>query len=326
MDTSTAVVQAELTSRRAELEKALISMGRPAALLRLLEEVDGALQRIEHGTYGLCEACHDPIERHWLAADPLARFCLDHLGAEQRAALEQDLALASAVQRGLLPRNDLNRNGWEISYQYQPAGPVGGDYCDVFIAGEDVVFLLGDASGKGIASSLLASQLHAVFRTLCAGTLPLAQIMARANRIICESTLTSHYATVVCGRAKAGGEIEIASAGHCPPLQISDGRVVPLEATGLPLGLFCSAEFTTHHLRFGPYGCLLLYSDGLIEARNPSGCEYGLEALHRVAASAINRSASHLFAEEIVEDWNRFRAGAPSGDDLTVMVIRRGER
>ena len=325
MDTSTAVVRTELTVRRAKLEKALATMGRPQALLRLLEDVDGALQRIDYGTYGLCETCHDTIERDRLAADPLARFCLDHLGTEQRTALEEDLALASVIQRGLLPGNHLKRNGWEISYHYQPAGPVGGDYCDLLSATEDVVFLLGDASGKGIASSLLSSQLHAVFRTLCEGALPLAQIMARANRILCESTLTAHYATVVCGRAKAGGEIEVASAGHCPPLHISDGRALPLEATGLPLGMFCSAEFTSHHVRLDPSGCLLLYSDGLIEARNPSGSDYGLERLQQLAVSAPHRSASRLFAEEIVEDWNRFRGGVPPADDLTVMVVGRTE-
>lgn len=324
MDVSVAVVQTELVTRRAKLEEALHTMGRPPALVRLLEDVDGALQRIELGTYGLCEACHDPIERERLAADPLERFCLDHLGSEQRTALEEDLALATVIQRGLLPRNDLEQNGWEISYHYQPAGPVGGDYCDLLTPGDDLVFLLGDASGKGVASSLLASHLHAVFRSLCAGSLSLAQIMMRANRIFCESTLSSHYATVVCGRAKAGGEIEVASAGHCPPLRIERGGVQPLESTGLPLGLFCSAEFTTHRLQLAEGDCLLLYSDGLIEARNPDGSDYGVERLYRVAGCS-RRSGSRSFAAEIVEDWNRFRDGVPPVDDLTVMVVRRAQ-
>ena len=297
---ATAAVHAELAGRRSQLEAALASMGRPPALVQLLEDVDSALQRIDHGTYGLCETCHDPIEADRLAADPLTRFCIDHLDREQRAALEADLALASRIQQGLLPPNDLVRCGWEVSHHYQPAGPVGGDYCDLLTQDDSFVFLLGDVSGKGVASSLLASHLHAVFRGLCAGPMPVSQIMARANRLFCESTLTSHYATLVCGRAQPGGDVEVASAGHCPPLRIRGAETLSLEATGLPLGLFCSSEFTTHRLHLEPGDCLLLYSDGLVEARNLDGSEYGGERLQEAAVSAARHVGSRLVAAEIL--------------------------
>ena len=217
----------------------------------------------------------------------------------------------------------MTHGGWEICYHYQPAGMVGGDYCDLLTPGDDVVFLLGDASGKGVASSLLASHLHAVFRSLLDTPLPVKQILTRANRVFCESTLSAHYATVVCGRALPTGAIEIANAGHCPPLEIRGGDVVPVEATGLPLGLFCTADFATHCLRLDRGDCLLLYSDGLTEARNPEGSEYGMERLHEFAAAVAGGSSSRRFAERLVADWSDFRAGVPPADDLTVMVVRR---
>jgi phosphoserine phosphatase RsbU/P len=320
---ATDVVQAELRVRRGKLESALAEMGRPATLIQLLDEVDGALERIERGVYGICESCHEPIEADRIAADPLLRFCIEHLDAKQREALQEDIALASRVQRGLLPPNDVTRNGWEFCYYYLPAGPVGGDHCDLIFQGEDVVFLLGDASGKGVASSLLASHLHAVFRSLFAETVPLAQTMRRANRVFCESTLTSHFATVVCGRASPGGELEVASAGHCPALRMQRGEVNLLDATGLPLGLFCSSEFTAHRLRLERGDSLLLYSDGLTEAHSADAEEYGINRLQSVAAAAAEAGSSRGFVGAVLADWNRFRGKTPPADDLTVMVARR---
>ena len=86
----------------------------------LLREVDSALERMDKGTYGLCQECHDPVEQDRLLADPLVRYCLDHLTQSERAALQRDLDLASQVQRNLLPQMGLRAGGWETSYHYAP--------------------------------------------------------------------------------------------------------------------------------------------------------------------------------------------------------------
>jgi serine phosphatase RsbU (regulator of sigma subunit) len=89
----------------------------------------------------------------------LVRLCLDHLSRPERDALERDLELAARVQRGLLPRQNLDRDGWEICYYYEPAGMVSGDYCDVIDAGEaGLYFMVGDVSGKGVAASIGSSR------------------------------------------------------------------------------------------------------------------------------------------------------------------------
>ena len=87
----------------------------------MLREVDAALERIESGTYGICEVCHDTVEADRLIANPLERFCLDHLNANERQALEDDLNLASEIQRGLLPHHNLRVDGWHFEYGYEPA-------------------------------------------------------------------------------------------------------------------------------------------------------------------------------------------------------------
>ena len=189
----------QLLERRRRLESAIPVQQNAEHLLRLLNEVDSALGRIESGSYGLCATCNEPIEREWLAVDPLARTCLDHMSAEQRQALEQDLQVACRIQAALLPRNNLKLAGWDICYQYEPAGAVGGDYCDILPVGNDILFAIADVSGKGVGPAMLASQLHAIFRSIIAVDQPLGRLMERVNRIFCGSTTPSRFATLCAG-------------------------------------------------------------------------------------------------------------------------------
>ena len=151
------LIREQLIDRRQKLEVAAIGYRNDGELTRLLREVDSALQRMDNGTFGICDVCHDPVETERLIADPLTRLCIDHLSPNEQRALEDDLALAGQIQTGLLPQPSQKIDGWEIAYHYQPAGIVSGDYCDVISDGEkSVLFVLGDVSGKGVAASMLA--------------------------------------------------------------------------------------------------------------------------------------------------------------------------
>lgn len=156
-------LERQLLSRRDKLEHAAARSDAPAKLQYLLAEVDRALAKLEDGSYGICETCHDCIECDRLLCDPLVRFCLDHLTRRERSALEQDLELAASVQKALLPKQDIDINSWHVCYHYDPAGVVSGDYCDVIDA-EDagLYFMVGDVSGKGVAASMLMAHLHAM--------------------------------------------------------------------------------------------------------------------------------------------------------------------
>src|SRR5437763_15121289 len=102
-----------------------------------------------------------------MTAYPLPRTFLVCFTPEQLQALEQYLDRAWLIQGELLPKQNLKFNGWEVSYHYEPAGPVSGDYCDlVSLENGELYFLIGDVSGKGVAASLLMSRLHAIFRSL----------------------------------------------------------------------------------------------------------------------------------------------------------------
>ncbi len=96
------LIREQLIDRRHKLEVAANGFNQDAELSRLLREVDSALQRMEEGTYGFCDFCHDPVETERLIANPLTRLCLDHLSPNEQRALEDDLELAGRIQTGLL--------------------------------------------------------------------------------------------------------------------------------------------------------------------------------------------------------------------------------
>ncbi len=318
-----AYLRGQLVERRQRLQAAVPLSPDKAPLVTLLREVDSALESMNRGTYGLCEVCHETIEKDRLLKDPLLKNCLDHLTPEERRALERDLDLAGRIQNGLLPKQDFRHGNWEIYYHYEALGSVSGDYCDIIAAGDgNLYFLLGDVSGKGVAASILMSQLHAIFRSLMSVGLPFDQLMVHANRLFCDSTTSSSFATLVCGKACPTGTVEICNAGHYAPLLVRDGNTPGLEATGLPLGLFCSSPYGVRSVQLEPGESLILFTDGLTEARNKSGEEYGTARLKALLGRQRGAPAQVTIGA-CVSDLMSFLAGASRTDDLAVMAVRR---
>jgi phosphoserine phosphatase RsbU/P len=317
-----AYLRTERLRRHDRLESALQSPAADTSLSSLLRDVDAALARMEAGTYGICATCLAPIEAERLLADPLLQFCLDDLTSEERRALESDLALAARIQQALLPPRDFSPAGWQIRYHYAPAGLVSGDYCDLFESRGALLFLLGDVSGKGVAASMLMSHLHATFRSLADADLPLDRMVEAANRIFSESTLAGQYATLVVGRASKDGAIELVSAGHLPLLHLSGAETKSQGATGVPLGMFTNTNFPAFHFSIESGDSLLIYTDGLTEARNADGEEYGMHRVKAIANAKRNCAPADLLSH-CLSDWGNFTAGTRPTDDLTVLAVQR---
>jgi sigma-B regulation protein RsbU (phosphoserine phosphatase) len=314
-------LQSQLEKRRHRLEQAIALTPQNGKLSSLLHEVDSALQRMDNGTYGFCDECHESVETDRLIANPLVRYCLDHLTKPQRTALQRDLDLAAEVQRHLLPQPNLRIGDWQTSYHYAPHGPVSGDYCDLISCNGQLFFVLGDVSGKGVAASMLMTQLHALFRSLASLGLPLGQIVAQANRVLCESAMAGQYATLVCGLSQPGGEIEIHNAGHCPAVVGSRTGPVHIDSMGMPLGMFLDGDFPTTRVTLEPGETLFLYTDGLSEA-NCADDEYGVERVTRSVQQQSHRKPAELIAA-CLEDLQAFTNGEPLFDDLTMLAIQR---
>ncbi len=310
----------QLVVRRQKLETA-VARTQTANLLQLLEQVDRALERVDTGSYGICEECKTPVEAERLFADPLAEICLDCLRPAEQRALEQDLHLAAKIQAGLLPKRDFCASGWKAAYHYEPAGQVSGDYCDLIPHGKDLYFIVGDVSGKGVAAAMLMSNLHAMFRVLIPTGLPLEQLMERANRLFCESTLPTQYATLIVGKADESGNVEICNGGHPAPFHLGRHGVLAIEADTVPIGLFCDQKFSSTALQASRGDSLVIYTDGISESENPEGTEYGSASLDKLLVSCRELPSREL-VDRCLKEVLAFRAGSPRLDDQALMVLQ----
>lgn len=330
MSPQAAAVRQRLSDRRDRLATAAVTTGEEG-LVDLLRRVDSALGRLDGGDWALCVACKVPIEPELLDVAPAVTVCFECLTMDQRRALERDLEGAARVQRALLPPRRVVHDGWEVAWHWEPKGAVSGDHVDLLPPGgprstsDPLHLVLGDVAGKGVAASLLQSHLHALFRALVHRELPMAELLGRANGLFAAATSGAKYASLVAARLAADGTLELANAGHPRPLLADRRGVRPIEGSGLPLGLFPQAEYTSHRLRLAPGQVVLLYTDGWTEATR-SGAdgdeEYGIGR----AAAALRRSADLPLPELLAacrEDARRFMDGGAWGDDLTLLAVRR---
>lgn len=316
-----AMMREQLLDRQTRLRDVQLRNALDMDVSRLLNEVDAALQRLENGTYGLCDTCHDPIEPERLLADPLVRLCLGDVTQKELNAIQDDLMLAAEIQKGLLPQPNQSSDNWQLDFAYHPAGVVSGDYVDVMQHDGELYFILGDVSGKGMAASILMSNLHAMFRALIPLGLELCDLMARANRIFAESTLANQYATLILGKMNLHGEVEMCNAGHLPPIIVGGEQSVELDSTGLPLGMFSDSSFISSGVRLAPGETLLLFTDGVTEANAADGSEFGTERLR----ASINGSAYGHPTELLQTCVNAvaaFRNGVARNDDLTMLALK----
>jgi len=313
-------VQEELLGRLQTLRHVSLENGRTSDFARFLGEVDAALKRFEDGTYGECSDCHDAVEPERLMADPLMRVCLGCLDDKQRASLEDDLQLAFDIQQGLLPKTGIKCDKWHVHHAYEPAGIVSGDYVDIIENGDEFYFVLGDVSGKGMAASLLMSNLHAAFHSLVPMGLSLGELMKRANRLLCESSLANQYATLVCGRANRDGEIELANAGHPTPILVKSGVKGELSEQALPLGMFCEAEFPVTGTKLAGGDSIVLFSDGVTETVDGNGREFGTAGLFAAINGGTTGTPDALIAR-CLEHVAHFRGPSDRHDDLTMLAV-----
>jgi len=186
---------------------------------------------------------------------------------------------------------------------------------------EPLHLLLGDVAGKGLAASLLQSQLHALFRALAPTQSTLPELLGRVNRLFFEATSTNRYATLTVMRLYADGRVVLANAGHPRPLLADRRGVRPIEDASLPLGMLDEVTYREREIQLRPGDTLFLYADGLTEAWR-DGDEYG-----EGRAAAALRRARDLSPRDLLaycrRDLERFVEAASGGDDLTMVAVRR---
>jgi predicted permease len=240
--------------------------------------------------------------------------------------IRRDLALAAEVQKRLLPREIPTPPAITLAAFTLPARVVGGDFYDFFtLPGDDLGFALADIAGKGVPAALLTAMVQGSLRVIATEhDIATSKLAARMNHFVYRSTEGRGYATFFYAVFDGDGRrLRYVNAGHNPPYVVrrngSDVQIVELGACGTVIGLFTDVEYEDAEIALCPGDLLVAYTDGLVEARNPAGDEFGEDRLRDVLRGAIGASPAEvvsLLAEE-VRTWI---ASAEQHDDVTFVV------
>jgi serine phosphatase RsbU (regulator of sigma subunit) len=259
-----------------------------------------------------------------VAAIRIEHARLSEIEAAEKATAKE-MQQAAEIQQRLFPARAPKAEGVDIAAKAVPARHVGGDYYD-FIEFPDgkIGMIVADVAGKGIPAALLMSSLQARVKVLFEDSAGLAAKVARLNRVTCGSCPENRFITFFVGILDpATGEFEYTSAGHNPPLLVrAAGGYETLGGGGIVLGLLPEAHYEAARVRLAVGDVLVMFSDGVTEAPNPQGEEYGEKRLANLVAELSAQPAAEI-VEAIHRSVQEFTEGAPPADDMTVVVARK---
>ena len=236
--------------------------------------------------------------------------------------VERELNDAAEVQRLLLPPGGFSGAGFEVAAASIPARTIGGDFFDYFsLPDAGFAFALGDISGKGPSAALLASSLLAILSAGRQSNSPGAALN-EANQAMLRRAIPGRFATVVFANLAEDGRLTYSNAGHNPPLLLGQRGAQWLRTGGTFVGVFGHAQFEEETLQLQPGDRLVVYSDGITEARNTDDAEFGEERLLS-CVEANRRQAPADLVQSVLATVQQFSSGTPQGDDLTVLVLAR---
>jgi serine phosphatase RsbU (regulator of sigma subunit) len=242
----------------------------------------------------------------------------------QRDEYENDLTLASQVQRRVLPRPPVLL-GIELAACMHPARLLGGDYYDFFQVSNEVVdVVIADVSGKGAAASLLMPSLAVALRLRARELSGPAAILKDLDGVLKQITNSATFVTMFYARFNPTlRTLEYASGGHNPPLLLrtSTGESLLLEEAGPIMGILPDAQFSNTNLTLEPGDILTLYTDGVTEQEDESGEEFSLDRLKKIVLSKESDPAAAMVTD-IAEAVSTFAGTKEQSDDLTVVVAK----
>jgi sigma-B regulation protein RsbU (phosphoserine phosphatase) len=228
---------------------------------------------------------------------------------------------ARLIQRALLPAMPPEHERIRIAASWRPADGVGGDCFDVLAAGDQIGVAIADVAGKGMPAALLMSNLQAAVRAFAQDGADPASICTSVNRLMCGHMLSGRFVTFCFAWLDpARGVLSYANAGHNPPLLVhADGRVDRLADAGVVMGIFPDAVYSTGSRRLAAGDRLLLFTDGITEARDAAGDEFGDDRLAAAAVAARTCSAE-AFKQQLLAAVDAFTGGT-FDDDATLITI-----
>jgi serine phosphatase RsbU (regulator of sigma subunit)/predicted ester cyclase len=241
----------------------------------------------------------------------------------ERERLEQELEVARRIQQASLPKEMPQLEDWQINPFYQPAREVGGDFYDFLdLADGRLGVVVGDPTGKGVPAALMMASTRSTLRAVAQASESPGDALRRVNDPLATDIPNNMFVT--CFYAildPQSGTLSYANAGHDLPYLHRNGEAEELRARGMPLGLMPGMSYEEGEASLGEGGCVLFYSDGLVEAHDPRGEMFGFPRLRAlVAEHGEERSLGNYLLEEL---YSFVGEGWQQEDDITLLTLRR---
>jgi steroid delta-isomerase-like uncharacterized protein len=243
-------------------------------------------------------------------------------GILERAQLERDVRVAADIQRALLPDRRYRSDTADIAAVSVPCRAIGGDFFDYFELPDAAVgFVVGDVSGKGPPAALLTAVLQGILAVHAYGSDSPAVTIERVNQALARRAIEARFATMFYGVLARDGVLRYCNAGHNPPAVVGASGCQRLDAGGLMVGAFKDAAFEEGAVRLAPGDTLFAFSDGITEAIDRGGEEFGDDRLITAVASAKALELPAL-VDIVLDRVRQFTGDAPQADDMTALALR----
>jgi phosphoserine phosphatase RsbU/P len=251
-------------------------------------------------------------------------FLVLMLELKDKLLARDEIEIARQVQLALLPARHPQPDGWSLWSFMRPANDVGADLVDyIELPGERLGVVLGDVAGKGLGAALLTAKLQATLRALVPGRPSLSDLGAEMNEIVHRDGIDNRFVTMFYFELQAGnGGLRYLNAGHNPPLVQRARSTESLMASAIPLGMMAGTTYAEGKVNLEPGDMLVVYSDGLTEARNDRDEEFGAERLQALLPRLRGLTAEQS-VRLIIDEVNVFLGRERPHDDLSLVVLVR---
>lgn len=240
----------------------------------------------------------------------------------EKSKMEQEMRIAAEIQQALLPKPLASLRFVEASAASIPCRSIGGDFFDYLdFDGTAFGFILGDVAGKGPPAALLSALMQGMFASQVHGFEGPGRFVTVANKVLCLRGIESRFVTLMVGVVSADGQLTYTNAGHNPPFIVGASGVRRLEEGGPVVGLLEFAPFAQATEPLSPGDIIVVFSDGVSEAENSAGEEFGDDRIEAAMVATEGLSAEAIVAR-VFDAVRVFTAGTAQGDDITAMVIR----
>ena len=262
----------------------------------------------------LSQVSHDILRAIATEAASLVENAFLVQAEEAQRRYQQEMNIAASIQQRLMRVNIPHVPFAKVEARNISSKEVGGDFYDVICTDKSLTVIVTDVSGKGISAALLASILQGLLYAQLAQEIPLHDVVAVANRFLCEKVAGEKYATMLLARLHPDGSLDYINCGHVPPVLVAGQHCQQLQGGNLPVGLLPEASYESGRIQLTPGSRLIAVTDGVTEAENPEDDMFGSDRLQ-----ALFPESQSL--DDIFRAVTEFCAGKPFNDDCTVLQL-----